>query len=74
MTFRRIPSLKDAVKCVGVYKGLCVPQRKALSLVDQFSLKNVQYMLDTLAAIRLNSKPLLDICGKKLAGTVTLTV
>lgn len=37
-------------------------------MVDQFTLTNVQYTLDTLAAIRLNSKPLLDICRKKLAG------
>ncbi|GAA6070079.1 FAST kinase domain-containing protein 2, mitochondrial isoform X1 [Tachysurus ichikawai] len=45
-------------------------ERKALTLVDQFSLMNMQYMLDTLAIIRLNSKPLLDICGKKLAENV----
>lgn len=37
-------------------------------MADRFTLLNVQYMLDTLAVIRLNSKPLLDVCRKKLAG------
>ncbi|MCI4393521.1 hypothetical protein PGIGA_G00158340 [Pangasianodon gigas] len=45
-------------------------EKKALSMVDQFTLLNVQYMLDTLAVIRLHSKPLLDICSKKLAENV----
>ncbi|TTE66795.1 FAST kinase domain-containing protein 2, mitochondrial [Bagarius yarrelli] len=45
-------------------------ERKALSMMDNFSLANVQYMLDTLAVIHLNSKPLLDICGTKLADNV----
>ncbi|KAF7689741.1 hypothetical protein HF521_013094 [Silurus meridionalis] len=45
-------------------------ERKALSMVDQFTLLNVQYLLDMLAVIRLNSKPLLDICAKKLSENV----
>lgn len=35
---------------------------------DSFTLANTQYMLDMLASMRLNSKPLLDICSKKVAG------
>ncbi|XP_017312413.2 FAST kinase domain-containing protein 2, mitochondrial [Ictalurus punctatus] len=45
-------------------------EKQALSMADRFTLLNVQYMLDTLAVIRLNSKPLLDVCRKKLAENV----
>ncbi|XP_028322611.1 FAST kinase domain-containing protein 2, mitochondrial [Gouania willdenowi] len=41
-------------------------ERKALSMTDQFSLPNTQYMFSTLAVMGFCSKPLLDICSKKI--------
>lgn len=75
----RIPSIQsvmllyNTMRLFGKDASLAVKQkleRKALSMVDEFSLANVLYMLNTLADIRLYSKPLLDICGKKLADNV----
>lgn len=43
-------------------------QGKALSMTDQFSLPNSQYMISTMAAMRFYSKPLLDICSKRIQG------
>lgn len=44
-------------------------QAKAISMADQFTLPNTQYMFITLASINFFSKPLLDICRNKLIGT-----
>ncbi|KAM8872303.1 FAST kinase domain-containing protein 2, mitochondrial [Synchiropus picturatus] len=41
-------------------------EKKALSMSDEFSLPNTQYMLITMAAIGLQSKPLMDVCSKKI--------
>lgn len=43
-------------------------QGKALSMMDQFSLPNSQYMITTMAAMRFYSKPLLDICSQRIQG------
>ncbi|XP_010891419.1 FAST kinase domain-containing protein 2, mitochondrial [Esox lucius] len=45
-------------------------ERKALSLVGQFTLPNSQYMVTTLASMGLCSKPLLDVCSKNIAAQV----
>lgn len=48
---------------------LCIlPQTKTLSLADEFSPPNTQYMFSSLAAMGLNFKPLLDVCSKNIAG------
>ncbi|XP_054479947.1 FAST kinase domain-containing protein 2, mitochondrial [Anoplopoma fimbria] len=39
---------------------------KALSMTDQFSLPNTQYMITTMATIGFFSKPLLDVCSKTI--------
>ncbi|XP_072218678.1 FAST kinase domain-containing protein 2, mitochondrial [Leuresthes tenuis] len=41
-------------------------EKKALSMTDQFSLPNAQYMISTMATMGFYSKPLLDVCGKKI--------
>ncbi|KAM9820373.1 FAST kinase domain-containing protein 2, mitochondrial [Neosynchiropus ocellatus] len=41
-------------------------QKKVLSMSDDFSLPNTQYMLRTMAATGLQSKPLMDVCSKKV--------
>lgn len=43
-------------------------QGKALSMTDQFSLPNSQCMISTMAAMGFYSKPLLDICSKRIQG------
>lgn len=37
-------------------------------MTDQFSLPNTQYMITTMATMGFYSKPLLDVCSKKIAG------
>ena len=46
-------------------------QMKALSMTEQFSLPNCQYMISTLATMGFCSKPLLDVCCTKIAGEKT---
>ncbi|KAF3706312.1 FAST kinase domain-containing protein 2, mitochondrial Precursor [Channa argus] len=41
-------------------------ERKALSMTDQFSLPNTQYMICTMATMGFYSKPLLDVCSTKM--------
>ncbi|XP_043917842.1 FAST kinase domain-containing protein 2, mitochondrial-like [Protopterus annectens] len=43
-------------------------EAKALSMMDQFSLPNTQYMFTTLAAINLRSFPILKACSDKIVG------
>ncbi|KAK1802703.1 hypothetical protein P4O66_021240 [Electrophorus voltai] len=45
-------------------------EAKALSMADEFTLPNALHMLTTLATMHLNSKPLLDICSRKIADNV----
>ncbi|XP_033181444.1 FAST kinase domain-containing protein 2, mitochondrial [Mastacembelus armatus] len=39
---------------------------KALSMTDQFSLPNAQYMISTMATMGFYSKPILNVCSKKI--------
>ncbi|XP_040888039.1 FAST kinase domain-containing protein 2, mitochondrial [Toxotes jaculatrix] len=41
-------------------------EKKALSMTDQFTLPNTQYMISTMATMGFYSRPLLDICSKKI--------
>ncbi|TKS66337.1 FAST kinase domain-containing protein 2, mitochondrial [Collichthys lucidus] len=41
-------------------------EEKALSLTDQFSLPNAQHMISTMATMGFYSKPLLDVCSRKI--------
>ncbi|KAM6893929.1 FAST kinase domain-containing protein 2, mitochondrial [Xenentodon cancila] len=41
-------------------------ERKALSMTDQFSLPNAQRMVSTMASLDFYSKPLLQVCSKKI--------
>lgn len=43
-------------------------QGKALSMTEQFSLPNSQYMISTMAAMGFYSKPLLDVCCSRIRG------
>lgn len=42
-------------------------ESKALSLSDQFTLPNAQYMITSMVALGFTSKPLLSICSSKIA-------
>ncbi|XP_050977181.1 FAST kinase domain-containing protein 2, mitochondrial [Labeo rohita] len=75
----RIPEIQNVVvlqsmmRAVG--KNSPIPLKKelatkALSLADEFSPPNTQYMFSSLAAMGLNFKPLLDVCSKKIAENV----
>lgn len=48
----------------------CTFQGKALSMTDQFTLPNTQYMISTMATMGFYSKPLLDACSKKIIGNL----
>lgn len=41
-------------------------EKKALSMTDQFSLPNAQYMFSIMASMGFYSKPLLDVCSKRI--------
>ncbi|KAA8579842.1 FAST kinase domain-containing protein 2, mitochondrial [Etheostoma spectabile] len=41
-------------------------EAKALSMKDQFSLPNTQYMISTMATMGFYSRPLLDVCSKTI--------
>ncbi|KAI4886802.1 hypothetical protein NFI96_013295, partial [Prochilodus magdalenae] len=45
-------------------------EMKALAMAEKFTLPNAQYMLNTLATMHLNSRPLLDICSKRISENV----
>lgn len=46
-------------------------ESKALSMSDQFSLPNAQYMVSTMAAVGFYSKPLLSVCSRKISETLS---
>lgn len=48
--------------------GCFVSQRKALSMMDQFSVPNAQYMISTMATMGFYSKPLIEVCIRKITG------
>ncbi|XP_069554473.1 FAST kinase domain-containing protein 2, mitochondrial [Brachyistius frenatus] len=45
-------------------------EKKALSMTDQLSLPNAQYMISTMATMGFYSKPLLDVCSKKISENI----
>uniref|UniRef100_A0A673FZ22 FAST kinase domain-containing protein 2-like n=1 Tax=Sinocyclocheilus rhinocerous TaxID=307959 RepID=A0A673FZ22_9TELE len=74
----RIPEIQSVVvlqsmmRAVGKNSPILLKKQltKALSLADEFSPPNTQYMFSSLAAVGLNFKPLLDVCSKKIAENV----
>ncbi|XP_048857862.1 FAST kinase domain-containing protein 2, mitochondrial [Brienomyrus brachyistius] len=72
-TIRSVMALQSLMRCVGrelparLKKSL---EEKAISMADQFTLPNAQYMFITLASINFFSKPLLDICRNKLIESI----
>lgn len=68
-----VMSLQTVMRLVGKDAPLDLKRKlvgKALSMTDQFSLPNSQYMFSTMAAMDFNSKPLLDVCSKILKESV----
>lgn len=72
----RLPEIKNVMALQTMMRllGKDIPQDlkrkleiKALSMTDQFSLPNTQYMIFTMAAMGFYSKPLMDLCSKKIA-------
>ncbi|XP_029924366.1 FAST kinase domain-containing protein 2, mitochondrial [Myripristis murdjan] len=45
-------------------------EKKALSMTDQFSLPNSQYMITTMAAMGFHSRLLLDVCSEKITENI----
>lgn len=71
----RLPGIKNVMPLQTMMRllGKDVPlhlklklEGKALSMTDQFSLPNTQYMISTMATMGFYSKPLLDVCSKKI--------
>ncbi|KAJ8281776.1 hypothetical protein COCON_G00042950 [Conger conger] len=70
---KSVVSLQKLMRCIGkdAPQGLKLQlEERALSMVDQFTLPNTQYMVITLAAMDFSSKPLLEVCCRKLAENV----
>ncbi|KAJ8383950.1 hypothetical protein AAFF_G00213190 [Aldrovandia affinis] len=68
-----VMALQSLMRCVGRDAPMALKwklEKKALAMVEQFSLPNAQYMLTTLAAMNLYSKPLLSICSKNIAENI----
>uniref|UniRef100_A0A3Q1F5R2 FAST kinase domains 2 n=1 Tax=Acanthochromis polyacanthus TaxID=80966 RepID=A0A3Q1F5R2_9TELE len=72
----RLPGIKNVMTLQTMMRllGKDAPQylkrkleKKALSMTDQFSLPNTQYMIFTMATMGFYSKPLMDLCSKKIA-------
>lgn len=61
--------LQTMMRLVGKDAPLKLKQRlesKALSLSEQFSLPNAQYMITSMATLGFSSKPLLSVCSSKI--------
>ncbi|KAL4609043.1 FAST kinase domain-containing protein 2, mitochondrial [Arapaima gigas] len=68
-TIKNVETLQSLMRCVGKDAPMKLKRRleeKALSMADQFTLPNSQFMFITLAAMNFSSKPLLDICRNKM--------
>ncbi|XP_023249136.1 FAST kinase domain-containing protein 2, mitochondrial [Seriola lalandi dorsalis] len=66
---KKVISLQTMMRMLGKDAPLNLKrklERKALSMTDEFSLPNSQYMISTMATMGFYSKPLLDICSKKI--------
>ncbi|XP_077061478.1 FAST kinase domain-containing protein 2, mitochondrial [Siphateles boraxobius] len=75
----RIPEIQSVVvlqsmmRAVGKNSPIHLKKQlatKTLSLADEFSPPNSQYMFSSLASMGLNFKPLLDVCSKNIAENV----
>ncbi|XP_006008221.1 FAST kinase domain-containing protein 2, mitochondrial [Latimeria chalumnae] len=66
---KSVAALQTMMRCIGRDAPLSLKKKmegKALSLLDQFTLPNSQYMFSTLAAMNFRSAPLLDACSNKI--------
>ncbi|KPP70939.1 FAST kinase domain-containing protein 2-like [Scleropages formosus] len=66
---QNVEALQSLMRCVGKDAPKSLKRKleeKALSMTDQFTLPNSQYMFITLAAMNFFSKPLLNICKNKI--------
>ncbi|XP_059823175.1 FAST kinase domain-containing protein 2, mitochondrial [Hypanus sabinus] len=75
----RIPSIKTVMalqtmmRCIGKESPLPLKKKlenKALSLLNQFTLPNSQYMFITLAAMGYRSYPLLEACSNRIIDNI----
>uniref|UniRef100_UPI0037E97E89 FAST kinase domain-containing protein 2, mitochondrial n=1 Tax=Semicossyphus pulcher TaxID=241346 RepID=UPI0037E97E89 len=66
---QNVMALQTIMRLLGKDAPLVLKQKleeKALSLKEQFSLPNSVYMISTMATMHFRSKPLLDVCTKKI--------
>ncbi|XP_043549170.1 FAST kinase domain-containing protein 2, mitochondrial [Chiloscyllium plagiosum] len=66
---RRVMALQTMMRCIG--QGAPLPlkkklENKALSLLNEFTLPNCQYMFVTLAVMDYRSLPLLEACSNRI--------
>ncbi|XP_078259699.1 FAST kinase domain-containing protein 2, mitochondrial [Rhinoraja longicauda] len=75
----RIPQIKTVValqtimRCIGKESSMPLKKKledKALSLLNQFTLPNLQYMFITLAVMGYRSYPLLDSCSSSIVENI----
>ncbi|XP_053327715.1 FAST kinase domain-containing protein 2, mitochondrial [Spea bombifrons] len=65
--------LQTMMRCIGKDAPLSLKkklERKALEMLDQFTLPNAQHMFTTLAAVNMRSFPLLNFCKQKIIENV----
>ncbi|XP_054628586.1 FAST kinase domain-containing protein 2, mitochondrial isoform X2 [Dunckerocampus dactyliophorus] len=68
-----VVALQTAMRLLGKDTSLDLKRKleqKALSMTDQFSPPNTQYMISTMAKMGFYSKPLLQICSEKIADSL----
>ncbi|XP_037326364.2 FAST kinase domain-containing protein 2, mitochondrial [Pungitius pungitius] len=68
-TIKNVHALQTCMRLLGKDAPLDLKRKlevKALSMTDQFSLPNTQYMISTMATMGFYSKPLLDICSRTI--------
>ncbi|XP_076580324.1 FAST kinase domain-containing protein 2, mitochondrial isoform X2 [Chaetodon auriga] len=66
-TIKGVVALQTMMRLLGKDAPLDLKRKlegKALSMVDEFTLPNSQYMISTMATMGFNSKPLLEVCTK----------
>ncbi|XP_053170545.1 FAST kinase domain-containing protein 2, mitochondrial [Scomber japonicus] len=68
-SFKKVMTLQIMMRMLGKDAPFHLKRKleaKALSMTDKFSLPNNQYMISTLTKMDFYSKPLLDVCSKKI--------
>lgn len=66
-TIKSVVALQTMMRLLGKDAPLDLKRKlegKALSMADEFTLPNSQYMISTMATMDFNSKPLLEVCTK----------